>query len=59
MDAITNVKNNNIVPDETSPGNPDSPVRTLWNYKAAYKSLLTIFKEHPKMLFVAVTAPRL
>lgn len=49
--------NNNIVSDGTLPGDPDSPVRTLWNYKAAYKSLLPIFKEYPGTLFVAVTAP--
>lgn len=39
------------------PGDPDSPEKTLWNYKAAYNSLLPIFEKHPETLFVAVTAP--
>jgi hypothetical protein len=38
--------NNKIVADGTPPGDPDSPDRTLWNCKAAYKSLLPFFREH-------------
>lgn len=49
--------NNKIVADGTSPGDPNSPDRTLWNCKAAYKSLLLFFREHPSTLFVAMTAP--
>ena len=49
--------NNKIKADGTSPGDPDSPERTLWNCKAAYNSLLPIFREHPGTLFVAMTAP--
>lgn len=49
--------NNKIKADGTSPGNPDSPDRTLWNCKAAYNSLLPFFREHPGTLFVAMTAP--
>ena len=63
-DAINNIvvfkscyPNNRIIADGTSPGNPDSPERTLWNCKAAYNSLLPYFKEHPKTLFIAMTAP--
>ena len=49
--------NNKIKADGTSPGDPDSPERTLWNCKAAYNSLLPFFREHPGTLFVAMTAP--
>ncbi len=49
--------NNTIIADGSPPGDPDSPERTLWNCKAAYSSLLPIFKKYPDTLFVAVTAP--
>ena len=49
--------NNLIIADGTSPGDPDSQERTLWNCKAAYNSLLPIFKMYPNTLFVAMTAP--
>ena len=49
--------NNTIIADGSPPGDPDSPKRTLWNCKAAYNSLLPIFKKYPNTLFVAVTAP--
>jgi len=49
--------NNNIIADCTPPGDPDSPKRTLWNCKAAYNSLLPIFRKYPNTLFVAMTAP--
>ena len=63
-DALNNIvvfkscyPNNNIIADGTSPGDPDSDVKTLANYKTAYNSLLPYFKEHPETLFVAMTAP--
>lgn len=49
--------NNTIIADGLPPGTPDSPERTIWNCKAAYNSLLPIFKKYPNTLFVAVTAP--
>ncbi len=49
--------NNTIMADGSPPGDPDSPEKTLWNCKAAYNSLLSIFQKYPKTLFVAVTAP--
>ena len=50
---------NNISSDGVPPGDPDSPEKTVANYKAAYNSLLPLFSEHPETLFVAMTAPPL
>ncbi len=49
--------NNDYVGEGVEPGDPDSPVRTVANSKAAYNSLLPIFKKYPDVLFVAFTAP--
>lgn len=49
--------NNDFVGPGTSPGDPDSPERTVANAQAAYRSLLPIFAERPDVLFLAVTAP--
>ena len=50
---------NNILSDGIPPGDPDSPEKTLANYKAAYHGLLPYFRQQPKTLFVAMTAPPL
>jgi hypothetical protein len=50
---------NAIDPDVKGPGDPNSPVQTISNYKAAYNELLGYFRLHPKTLFVCVTAPPL
>ncbi len=42
--------------DGSAPGDPSSPERTLFNYKAAYQSLLKYFKEKPDILFIAMTS---
>jgi hypothetical protein len=39
------------------PGNPNGPALTVWNAKAALGALLPIFRAHPNVLFVYVTAP--
>lgn len=39
------------------PGDPDDCTRTVANAKAAYRSLLPHFAEHPDVLFVAFTVP--
>ncbi len=49
--------NSEVVADGKEPGNPDSPEKTLANYKAAYSKLLGYFKSRPDTLFVVVTAP--
>ncbi len=49
--------NNHFIGEGTSPGDPDSAEKTVWNAKAAYSSLLPIFKKYPHTLFVVVTAP--
>lgn len=49
--------NNYFTGDGESPGNPDSPERTIWNAKSSYNSLLPLFAKYPNILFVAVTAP--
>ncbi len=51
--------NNDIQSEGSEPGDPDSPVRTTANFKAAYNKLLGYFKAHPETLFVCVTAPPL
>ncbi len=51
--------NNDFVSMGKAPGNPDSPERTVWNAKAAYASLLPIFRQNPKTFFVVITAPPL
>ncbi|NVN92410.1 MAG: hypothetical protein HXX11_17670, partial [Desulfuromonadales bacterium] len=51
--------NNAIESEGKEPGNPDSPLKTTANYKAAYIKLLGYFRTHPKTLFVCVTAPPL
>lgn len=51
--------NNDIESEGKEPGDPDSPVRTTVNVKAAYKKLIGYFRAHPKTLFVVVTAPPL
>ncbi len=49
--------NNDYVGMGSEPGNPDSAERTVANSKAAYNSLLPLFKEQPDVLFVALTPP--
>ncbi len=49
--------NNDYVGLGTDPGDPDSDLRTVANSKAAYNSLLPLFKQNPEVLFVAFTAP--
>lgn len=43
--------------DGTPPGDPYSTSKTIWNYKAAYNGCAEIFKNHPHILWVPVTAP--
>ena len=50
---------NEILSDGKAPGDPDSPHKTLANYKAAYTKLLGYFRAHPDTLFICVTAPPL
>ncbi|MRR14534.1 hypothetical protein EG833_03725 [archaeon] len=45
--------------DGKAPGDPLSKDRTLFNYKAAYQSLLKYFSNEPDVLFIAVTSPPL
>ncbi len=49
--------NNWLTGRGTEPGDPDDCTRTLANAKAAYRSLLPLFREEPEVLFVAVTPP--
>ena len=49
--------NNAFVGAGEEPGDPDAPELTVANAKAAYRSLLPLFREHPDVLFVAFTAP--
>jgi hypothetical protein len=49
--------NNAFVGPGEAPGDPDVPVLTIANAKAAYASLLTAFAAQPEVLFVAFTAP--
>jgi hypothetical protein len=49
--------NNWLIGRGTEPGDPDDCTRTLANAKAAYRSLLPLFREQPDVLFVAVTPP--
>ena len=41
------------------PGDPESCEKTIANYKAVYNALLPIFRAHPDILFIPVTAPPL
>lgn len=41
-----------IESDGEEPGNPDSPSKTLANYKSAYNNLLKYFRKYPDTLFV-------
>ena len=50
---------NAIEAEGEEPGNPDSPEKTMANYKAAYTKLLDYFRAQPNTLFVCVTAPPL
>lgn len=49
--------NSEIESEGKEPGDPDSPMKTTANYKAAYNKLLSYFEAHPDTLFVCVTAP--
>ncbi len=54
--------NNDFTGPGVEPGNPDAAdpdagTLTVADAKAAYRSLLPIFAEHPDVLFVAFTAP--
>lgn len=49
--------NNDYTGEGQEPGNPDSSERTVANSKAAYNSLLPLFKQNPDVLFVALTPP--
>lgn len=46
-----------IESDGNNPGDPDSCEKSLANAKAAYMSLMYLFKAHPGTLFVVMTAP--
>lgn len=48
---------NQIISEGKDPGDPNSPIKTIANYKAAYNSLLGYFKAQQNILFVCVTAP--
>ncbi len=49
----------NIIGEGTEPGDPNDCEKTLWNYKAAFNTLLPIFEAAPDVLFIAVsTSPR-
>lgn len=50
---------NAIEAEGKEPGDPDSAVKTMANYKAAYRKVLGYIKAHPETLFVCVTAPPL
>ena len=49
--------NSNIIGEGTAPGDPNSPEKTITNYKAVFEGLKTEFAKYPKKLFVYVTAP--
>jgi len=49
--------NNDYTGMGQEPGDPDSDLRTVANSKAAYDSLLPLFKQYPDVLFVALTPP--
>ncbi len=49
--------NNDFVGEGTEPGDPTVPELTVANAKAAYRALLPVFRAHPEVLFVAMTAP--
>jgi len=49
--------NNDFVGPGSGPGDPDAEELTIANAKAAYESLLPIFRSHPNVLYVAFTAP--
>jgi len=49
--------NNDYVGPGETPGDPDSPERTVANSQAAYNSLLPLFAAHPEVLFIALTPP--
>ena len=51
--------NNRFIGHGSDPGDPDDCELTLANAKAAYRSLLPLFGEHPDVLFVSFTAPPL
>ncbi len=49
--------NSDIIEDGVAPGEPDSPEKTLANYKAVFASLKTEMAKYPDKLFVYLTAP--
>jgi hypothetical protein len=49
--------NNELEAEGTPPGNPQGPELTVWNARAALLALLPIFRKHPDVLFVYLTAP--
>ena len=49
--------NNRFVGRGSDPGDSDDCELTLANARAAYRSLLPLFSEHPDVLFVPFTAP--
>jgi hypothetical protein len=49
--------NNDFKGEGKEPGDPDSCEKTVANARAAYRTLLPFFREHPDVLFVAFTAP--
>ena len=51
--------NNRFTGRGDEPGDPDSCELTVANAKATYDALLPLFRRHPDVLFIAVTAPPL
>ena len=49
--------NNRFIGRGADPGDPDDCELTLANARAAYRTLLPMFREHPDVLFVSFTAP--
>lgn len=46
-----------IVGEGDPPGDPEGKTKTIWNYKAAYNALGSIFAQNPDTLFIVSTFP--
>ncbi|NOY88703.1 MAG: hypothetical protein GXO93_04825 [FCB group bacterium] len=51
--------NSDIISEGGKNGNPYDTTRTIANYEATFDSLKNIFSQHPRKLFIYVTAPPL
>jgi len=51
--------NSDIISEGEKNGNPYDTARTITNYEATFDSLKNIFSQHPRKLFIYVTAPPL